>query len=187
MNTKKYAMVAAIVCLTLVLWYVFLITPEVNRQNEIEVKLAETRNRIDDFKRIMHQFSEYFDAHLEISGARASLISKLYSKADLLKLFECIEQKISNNDLQLIEISPSVEELLALNRKFADDNHLQPLDIIVRWRGSLQNTGSFIEAIEAENFYQGVNHFKISNPAEGRPYSDIEYGFKVILGVTEKS
>lgn len=184
---RRYIISIAAAALILAVWFLFLIIPQMKKRNEIRVALAESESRIEDFREIMVRIPEYFDARQHLSQRKKHLISMLYSKDDLLRLFDDMTEKLSKHDLVLVEISPSLVELLAMNKQMPDEYEPQLLDINIRLSGPLQSIGQFVREVESQNFYKGMNFFRISNPAEDRRFSDVSYSFKAILGTIKDS
>lgn len=179
---KRYIITIAVTLPVLLLWFLFMMSPQMKKKNEIKASVAEAEKRLDDFKRTMREFPGYFNARQRLLQERISLVSKLYSKEDLVKLFDEMEKKSIKHELTLVELSPSVEKLLALNRNMPEENQPRLLDIVVKARGHLKNIGLYIKEIESGAFYKGLNYCRISNPAEYREFSDVSYSFRAILG-----
>jgi len=170
-----------------VLYIVFLTSPQMKNTNETKLKLDESEKKIALYMKTMLDFPGFFKTQQDLLRKKNSLISKLYSKDDLIKLFDRIQKKSLRNDITLIEISPSVDELLDLNRRLLDSDKPQRLDIVVRFRGNLRNTGRYIEEIEAEDFFNGINYCRINNHIENQKDSDVSFGFRAILGTIRGS
>ncbi len=170
-----------------VLHVVFLISPQLKSANETEIQLAESEIKIAGYIKMMIEFPSFFKTQQDLLQKKKFLISRLYSKDDLIKLFDRIQKKSQGYNLTLIEISPSVDELLELNRRLLESDKPQPLDIVVRFRGNLQNSGRYIKEIENEDFFNGVNYCRISNHIENQKDSEISFGFKAILGTIKGS
>ena len=179
---SRYIISLAVVMAIALLWSFLLVRPALDKENAVCRELSESEKQLDEFKNIILQAPEYIKKHREIAGQKEKMVSQLYTKEDLMVLFDDLEKKTIKHRLKLVEITPSVEELLRLNRQLPSDNLPQILDIIINLRGSLKNVGQFLQEVEAENFYQGINLCTISNAEEGQEYSDITYGFKAVLG-----
>jgi hypothetical protein len=170
-----------------VLYIVFLTSPQMKNINETKFKLNESEKKIAVYMKTMLDFPGFFKTQQDLFQKKNFLISKLYSKDDLIKLFDRIQKMSLISNIALIEISPSVDELLDLNRRLLDSDKPQPLDIVVRFRGSLLNTGRYIKEIEAEDFFNGINYCRINNHVENQRDSDVSFGFKAILGTIKGS
>jgi hypothetical protein len=151
------------------------------------VQLAESETKIAGYIKTMIEFQSFFTTQQGLLQKKQTLISKLYSKDDLIKLFARIQKNSLGYDLTIVEISPSVAELLELNRRLLDSDKPQPLDIVVRFRGNLRNAGQYIKEIENEDFFNGINYCRISNHYDNHIESEISFGFKAMLGTIKGS
>jgi len=178
----RYIISIAILLAIVSAWYLLMLAPQMKKAGEIRASLETSDRMLNDFKNIIERFPQYFKAQKELSSKRRMVLSKLYTKDDLIKLFDKIESESERYNLRLVEITPSIEELLKLNRMMQMDNQPHSLDIEIKQRGSLQNIGEYMRFIESQEFYHGMNHCRISNPVETRQFSDLTFGFKAILG-----
>ncbi len=184
---KRYLISIFAFVAIIVLYVFFVVLPEMKRDNETEARLAESEVKIAGYIKTMIEFPGFFKSQQELLRKKKSLISKLYSKDDLIKLFDRIEKITRGYNLTLLEISPSVDELLKLNDRLLDSDKPQPLAIVVRFRGDLQNSGRYIKEIENENFFNGVNFCRINNHIDNQKDSEVSFGFKAILGTIKDS
>nr|MBN2277693.1 hypothetical protein [candidate division Zixibacteria bacterium] len=178
----RYIISLIILLAVLAAWFFFLVSPEIKKQKELKASLASSELILNDYRNIMDRFPQYFKAQQTLSERRKNLLSKLYTREDLLKLFDRITRESERHNLNLVEISPSVEELLELNRTMPTNDQPHLLNIIIRQRGKFKDIGQYIKFIEAQDFYRGTNHCRVSNPTDGRSFADVTYGFKAILG-----
>ncbi len=185
---KKQYVITAVAALSISLfWFLLLFSPLVQKQKKIAASLADTEGKLTDFRKILREFPERFKTEKEILQKRQIYISQLYSKEDLIALFENIRMKAARYNLSLLEISPSVEELLALNKQTPNNDQPQLLNIMVRLSGYFRNLGEFVGEMQKERFYQGVNFSKITGAADGIAPPQMALGFKAFLGVYRKS
>lgn len=184
---KRYIITIAVVCPLFVLWLVFLMVPQKKSDILIEKSLAESENRVAQYQTIMYEFPGYFENRRQLFEKKKHLLSKLYSKDDLVKLFDRFEEKTKGHQLTILEITPSVAELLKLNHLLLKENKPQILKIEIRMRAGLADVGRFIEEIEKEDFYFGLNFCQIINSPAGDELSEIRFGFNAILGTIRDS
>jgi hypothetical protein len=169
------------------LQFFFLLLPQIKESEKNDRLISESNAKIEQYMKTMAEFPGFFKTQQELFKKKNSLISRLYSRNDLIKLFDRIEKLSNGHELTVIEISPSVEELLKLNNRLLDSDRPQPLNIVVRFKGDLQNSGKYIEAIESEDFFNGVNLCRIYNHIDNQKESEINFGFKAILGTIKDS
>jgi len=184
---KQYVIITVTALSISLIWFLLLFSPLVLRKKEIAASLADTEGKLTDFRNILREFPERFNSEKEILQRRQIYISQLYSKEDLIALFDNIRMKAARYNLSLLEISPSVEELLALNRQSPNNDQPQLLNIMVRLNGYFRNLGEFVRDMEEERFYQGANSCKITGAADGAAPPQMVLGFKAFLGADRKS
>ncbi len=169
------------------IWYLFLLSPALQRRDAIAFQINEAEKQLADFYRIVTEFPSNFNSQKEMAHRKELLLSQLFSKDHIMRLFDSIEKIAEQHDVRLVEISPSVEELLRLNREMPKKGQPQILELSLNLKGTLENVGRFIGEIERGNFYKGVSLCGIMNPQAGHKESDIQYRFKAVLGAIEDS
>lgn len=162
-------------------WYLLLMSPLKNEENRVASARAEVETNIADYEKKLLEFPEFYRAEKEILEKRKVLISQLYSKEDLIKLFRRFEENAMRFRLNLLEITPSIEELLKLN-KLSEDGQPQQLNMMVRLSGDFPALGSFVRTIEEEKFYQGANFCRVTSIGQGEAFPEMTFGFKAVLG-----
>ncbi|SYZ72509.1 hypothetical protein TRIP_C20624 [Candidatus Zixiibacteriota bacterium] len=164
------------------IWFFLLMAPLMQKNRETRVAIDTAEQKLTDMERILLEFPEKFRSEHDLLMQKKILVAQLYSKEDLIKLFDNIKSKAASADLNLLEITPSIEELLALNSRAGTDDQPQELNLTVRLSGGLHNLGQFINQMEDEKFYQGTNFCKINGTYGGKSYPEMAYGFKAVLG-----
>jgi Tfp pilus assembly protein PilO len=170
------------------LYFFFLISPLIQLKGEYKDSYAQAQTRLTEFRSMLLEFPEHFAMGTEAHEKREIITAQLYSKEDILKLFSNIEKRALDLNLNLLEVTPSIEELLALNEQQASNNNLpRQLDIIVRLNGEYRDLGEYIHSIESEGFFQGVNFCKVRGSASGTAFPEMSLGFRAVLGLTKES
>ena len=185
MKQRHFIIISIFIIMTAA-WHVLLTMPTRQKHSELQSNLYDANMQIKDFRKIMMMAPEFYKNHEKIKLQKMQLSSQLYSKENLLSLFDELESRANKNNLDVIEFTPSVEELLLINRLMPDDNKPQTLNIAVTLNGRLKNIGTILKGVEAENFYQGVDFCRITNSIDGQINSDFIYGFKAVLGAIRK-
>ncbi len=183
---QRHIIVISICLFMIAAWYVLLVIPTRQRFSELQKNLYNANVQISDFRKIMMIAPEFYKNHENIKRQKLQLSSQLYSKENLLSLFDELESMAKNNNLIVIEFTPSVEELLRINHVLPEDNKPQTLNIIITLSGQLADIGTFVKGVESENFYQGVDFCRILNSVDGQINSNFVYGFKAVLGTIRK-
>ncbi len=171
----------------LIAWALFLAVPADHKINGIKSNIGEARSQLADFNRIMSTLPDFYDSRKAIDAKKSRLMSKLIPKKDVMELFDKIKKMARQSDVTIKEITPSVEELLFLNRQMPDDNRPQVLEIGLKLDGTIFEVGQLIKKIEAENFYKGLTFCRIFNHLNDSRTSDVQYGFKAVLGTIKGS
>ncbi|UCD94960.1 MAG: hypothetical protein JSU69_02605 [Candidatus Zixiibacteriota bacterium] len=184
---KMYVITIGVALAIALIWLLVLLSPGIEERDGLRTAVAEAENQLIDFRRIMFEFPDFFNSRKQLLQQKKHLLSKLYSKAELLKLFEQLTNTSKAYGLRLVEISPSIEELLALNRSLPNEDCPRPLDITVRLRGDLQNIGKYIEKTSSQDFCQRLTRCVITNSDETQRLSRVTYSFKAILGTIKDS
>lgn len=179
---QRHIIVISILVIMTSVWYVLLVGPTNQKHTELQSRLYDANIQVKDFQKIMMIAPEYYKNHENIKRQKLQLNSQLYSKENLLSLFDELKDRANKNNLKVVEFTPSVEELLRINHLLPDENKPQTLNIVVTLNGRLQDIGSFVKGVEAENFYQGVDLCRITNSLNGQVNSVFIYGFKAVLG-----
>jgi len=177
---------SASLLLIVVLWFLFLISPLTIKRQEIKASYSEALSKLEDFRITMIEFPEHFANQKEMEKKKELIMSQLFSKEDLLRLFGALQKKASDFNLVLLEITPSIEELLAMNSQALQNNLPRPLDITVKLNGRFSDIGEYVKSVEAEKFFHGMDFCKISSTSEGHASPSIDFGFKVILEGADK-
>ncbi len=183
---QRHIIVLSICMFMIATWYVLLVIPTKQKFTELQNNLHNANVQISDFRKIMMIAPEFYETHEKIKRQKLQLSSQLYSKENLLSLFDELENMAEKNGLDVIEFTPSVEELLRINHQMPEDNKPQTLNIIVTLSGQLADIGTFVKGVESENFYQGVDFCRILNSVDGQINSNFVYGFKAVLGAIRK-
>ena len=183
---QRHIIVLSIFVIMTAAWYILLVQPTQQKYTKIRSDLYNAYTQIKDFKKIMMIAPEFYKNHDKIKRQKMQLSSQLYSKENLLSLFDELENRAKNNNLEVVEFTPSVEELLRINHLLPDENKPQTLNIVVTLSGGLKDIGTFVKGVESENFYQGVDFCLITNSIDGQINSNFIYGLKAVLGTIRK-
>lgn len=183
---KRHYIIGGIVFVMIILWFFVLIGPTLEKGVKIRLDLQTANQQFQDFENIVMSAPEFYKTHEKIRLQKEHLASQLYSKENLLSLFKELEDRAAKHNLKVIEFTPSVEELLIMNRLVLDGDNPQTLNIVVTLSGTLQDFGDFLKGVESQNFYQGVDMCRISNSVDGQKNSNMIFGFKAVLGTLGK-
>ena len=167
--------------IAVILWIV-LIAPAMDRTDRLIAEINEADRKLADFSSTMLEAPEFFKLYQDVLNRKKEIASKLYTKEDLIRLFGDLDNKAKKYNLQITEITPSISELLLLNKRIPSDSEPQMLHMSIFLKGGLIQTGKFLRDMENENFYQGLDHFRFANTNLKWAESDIKFSFKAVLG-----
>ncbi len=166
----------------LLFWTVFVYYPAQSKLSEISKDKQELSAQLADFRKTVSQLPEFINTFQNLESIRKTLNEKLYTKQDVLRLFDRLDSLAVSYNLHLYEITPPVSELLYLNKIVSDSTKPLHLNITLKLRGDYVNFGKFSEILEKEKYFQKLNHCQIIGSR--REYFKLNHllGFKAILG-----
>ena len=168
------------------LWFFLLIVPLNKKQTEITMRTQQARQQLDDFRTIMDNLPAFLEARKELQIERDVLSSRLYTKNDILKLFEVLRRQAKEQNVVITEISPPIEELLYLNNIVPDSNQAPLLSIELKLEGKYIDFGRFVAVVEQSDYFRGINSCTITGTETlDRPLR-LELGFSALLGSFEE-
>lgn len=179
---KQFTIYSVIAIALLAVWFFVGLLPYYNESSVIDNQSNEAKQKLTEFRQTILLLPEFVKTRTELAKRKDELNSSLYTKDNILNLFEKFYLLADKNQVQIVEITPPLEELLQFNRIQPDSMGLLFLNISLRVEGDYQNFGRLVSALEEEPFYRGPNHCNILGTYDRR--SDIQYhiGFKSLLG-----
>ena len=101
-------------------------------------------------------------------------------------MLDKLDQEARANNLEILDITPPVSELLELNRITRPDEPLF-LNITLTIAGNYVGFGKYMNNLEKAPFFRGVNSCHISGLPEEDPQLSLVVGFKTLLGRTRET
>lgn len=166
----------------LAIWFFALYTPYEQKKIATTLKITECNQQLNDFSRTLTMFPAILDQKKTLDEKKQFVNSKLYTKEQVLNLFERLKHQANSQNLAVMEITPPINELLELNNSLPDSTSPQFLNIGLSLEGDYIEFGRFISALERENYFRGVNRCIISRTDENRNITNFFIGFKALLG-----
>jgi Tfp pilus assembly protein PilO len=182
---KWIATYAAVAVGMTVVWFLLVFAPLYKKLGQLEMQITESQQQLADFEQIMSQLPRYIEAREKLRAQRAALSSRLYSKDDILKLFDHLKRQAAKKNLTVTEISPPVEELLHLNSMIPDSTQPLFLNIALTFEGGYIEFGQFVGLVERADYFRGINECTIigsKDPKDSEGHLRLKLGFKAILG-----
>lgn len=165
----------------ILLWFFVLYAPLTREHHELDKKIIEAREQLDDFDRTMRELPGFLETQRNLEQFKADLNSSLYAKADILSLLARIESDASNLRLEIVEITPPIEELLELNRSDLSPEKPQFLNLTLNIKGRFVQFGKFVSVLEEAVYFRGINHCLVSGSRLGDAPENYSIGFRALL------
>ena len=177
--TITYVAIAIALC---AIWFFAAYVPYHKEQELTSTNITEAEKQLADFHRTISELPQYIEKQNNLLSLRHDLNSKLYSKKDVLKLFETLRDEAALKHVDITEITPPIEELLYLNAIIPDSSQPQFLNIGLNLEGDYISFGKFIERIEHAEYFQGINRCKMFGHADDKTKVTMHFSFKALLG-----
>jgi Tfp pilus assembly protein PilO len=168
-------------CLLLV-WFFAAYAPQHIQHEKLQTQLTEARAKLADYHNTLVELQAITKTRDELSIEKNKLNSILYTKHNILNLFEHLEEQLSSKNLSLKEITPPISELLELNANVGDTSKPQFLTIMLRVEGNYINFGRFVSNLEKSDYFRGVKRCQITNPPDEKEYTQFMIQFRALLG-----
>lgn len=164
------------------IWFFALYLPYQKNKIGNDQKIAVCYQQLNDFSQTLSMFPAVLDQKKTLDQKKELVNSKLYTKEQVLALFNRLKRQANEENLAVIEITPPVDELLQLNSSMPDSTAPQFLNIGMSLNGDYLTFGRFISALEKENYFRGINRCIISRTDEDKNITNFFIGFKALLG-----
>ena len=166
----------------LILWTFLIFVPQHTLYLETSSKIVQAEESLADFERTVLLLPSYVKTHKDLTKKIESLNSSLYTKENILNLFDQFYSIAGQNKMKIVEITPPVEELLRINRINPDSSKLMILNVSVKVNGSYINFGKFVSSMEKALFFRGSNYCSIISTLNLKSPVLYDFGFRSLLG-----
>ncbi len=163
-------------------WLFVALFPYSKNYSAIDIQVLEARNKLTDYQQTTLLLPEFIKTRNELAQKKAELNSSLYTKENILSLFEQFYALADRNRVRIVEITPPLEELIQINRVVPDSVGLMFLNMTLKVEGDYQDFGRLLGDLEAEPFYRGPNHCNIIGTDDSKRIIQYQIGFKSLLG-----
>lgn len=164
--------------------FVFFVAFDIaQKKSLLKVELGQAQNEYLTAETVIRQLPVMLSTEKLIKDTRERFEDKLYARAEILGLIDEIKSQASKSGLTLREITPPVEELLALRPSPGDSLKPKFLNILVKFRGQYHEFGDFVVALEGKEYFRGVNYCGVFRPEASSPFLELAVGFRAILGI----
>ncbi|MCH9031913.1 MAG: hypothetical protein IIB00_06600 [candidate division Zixibacteria bacterium] len=149
---------------------------------DVSIEFQNLSAKIERYGLKFRRVNEILQRRNSLSSKRSLLLSTLYSCQEAMKLVENIDSRATRLNLNIGEISPSVNELLQIGNTLPGDSTPHFLNISVGMTGGFKEAGIFLEEIQEENWFWNLNSIHIRAREEGKVPAEYALSFKAILG-----
>jgi len=169
------------------LWYFLAFTPTFARLNSVRGEVDGALRQLADYNRTIQELPEFLKVNDNLQVMRHRLNSSLYAKSEILDLFHQLTTDAQDHNLQLVQISPPVSELLELNRQASVDNSPLFLSVTLDFRGNFLDFGRFVSNLETKPYFRSVKNCVLRDSQTSQYTIDMSLSFKALIGTTEVS
>ncbi len=183
---KKIAIsYAGVIAILAGLWYLLLISPLANQRRDCENRIQQAQTQVAALKANLTELPISMKLHQTLGTLKTKMQSRLYAREDILGLFEYLETEANARNLELVEISPPVEELLRLNRIPAHSDQARYLNITLKLQGGFVDFGKYVGIVEQAGFFRGVNSCRVMSQSEPESKLFLQLAFRALLNDPE--
>lgn len=162
-------------------WYFFLITPAHHVQAQLQADLTATQIQMEDFQATLNQLPVFLQTRDGINRKIADINARLYSRQEMLDLFDHVEQLANRQGLFVSELAPHIEELLVLAQTPPAPGQPQIMSLTVRLTGEYLSFGQFIQTLEKQAYFKAVDKCLISDSPDQSGKLLFDLHFKALL------
>jgi len=167
----------------IIVWLSVIFIPYQQDKQTFKTSISDNMRQLKDYELTMNLLPEYIKKKQGLDSLKNVLNSRLYTKEDVIKLFEELKKEATLNNLEVTEVTPPIEELILLNQMIPDSTKPQFLNIGINVRGDFVNFGRFVEVLEKSGYFRGINRCRLTGNRSGDKFGvDYYFGFKALLG-----
>lgn len=166
----------------IVIWMLAIFQPTYKEYKETATQVSEAEQKLQDFQSTIMLLPQMVKTREELSKRKERINSSLYTKENIISLFKSFTSLAKQNKVDIVEITPPIEELLKINRVTPDSSQLMFLNISLRIEGDYRDFGRFVSSLEQQEYYRGPNHCNIVSTYDRRSPIQYHLGFKSLLG-----
>jgi Tfp pilus assembly protein PilO len=183
-RTTAYSVAALMLTLA---WFLLIYSPTAQRKQALDIQILEAEQQLADFNRTMEELPKYLQTSNNLERFKDELNSSLFAKSDILELLEQITRDAIGNGLAVVEISPTVMELLELNRSTDLENEPQFLNITLSLSGQYLDFGKYVSQLETTPYFRKINSCTARGARQLEPEVSFTVSFKALIGAARES
>lgn len=162
-----------------------IIAPLTNERKAVKLETAELSSQLLDYQTTMLTINTYLKKRRELENRRLILSAGLYNRAEVLEIVGALTDMADKRQVKVKEISPSVEEMLRLNRETPTDGAPQFLDMAIRIAGDFSGAGKFMADLEKSPLFVRLRNLQVIEREKGYVPAEYNIHFEAILGTSE--
>lgn len=166
----------------LILWTFLIFVPQHTLYLKTSYEIIQAEKNLADFEKTVLLLPSFVKTHEALTKKIENLNSSLYTKENILNLFEQFYSIAGKNKMKIVEITPPVEELLRINRINPDSTKLMILNVSIKVNGAYSNFGKFVSSMEEALFFRGSNYCSIISTLKLKSPVLYDFGFRSLLG-----
>ena len=163
------------------LWYSFLISPAHKRQAQLEAEIQAAQVQLEDFQATLNQLPVFLQTRDGLNRKIEEINSRLYSRQEMLDLFDHVESLAKDQGLFVRELAPRIEELLVLAQTKPKPGEPQSLGMSLRLSGDYLAFGQFVESLEKQAYFKAVDRCLISDSPDMSGHLIFDLHFRALL------
>jgi Tfp pilus assembly protein PilO len=152
------------------------------RQDRLATESESARTKLAEYNRIATDLPRLLEDLKDVERSRANLLSKLYAKQDILALLDQVREQASRRNLEITNVSPSLNELLQLNEQMKASSDPLFLTVTIALEGDFVAFGRFLRRLETEPYFRGVNLAEARTRRDSPESTHLTISFRALLG-----
>ena len=183
---KRYAALIGGVGTVCLLCSLFVIGPLDRERIEVKSETAQLAATLLDYQTTMLTIDTYLKRRRELENRRISLLAGLYNRDEVLEIVGALSDMADKHHVRVKEISPSVEEMLRLNRVMTASSAPQFLEMAIRIAGEFSGAGKFMGDLERSELFVRLRNLHVIEREKGYVPAEYNIRFEAILGTSEE-
>jgi|GEM_PF-882278 len=171
----------------MIIGYFVAYAPAARRLESVRYEVTDAQRKLDDYRLTMAELPAFLEADRNLESMRRQLNSSLFAKGDILELFRQLTREAENHSLQLVQITPPIDELLELNRQASPGNIPLYLSVTLDFKGQYADFGRYVSRLEAMPYFRSVKACYLRGRQTVQPVIDMSLSFKALIGTTEEA
>lgn len=171
------ASVAIFVCL-----YAILVYPASRERIQEQTRATEINAKLTEYSSSVVTIESIASARDSLRNVSEILNERLYARADVMALVERLSSLCQDANITLRELSPSVNQLLAMNAVQPSSTEPQFLELSLRVTGGIKDVAQWMQTLTKEPFFILTNSIHAFSREQGVIPAEYVINFTAALG-----